>query len=226
METKATTQGAQDKRVIHMKVIQPPCYKQQYENFFSHVEQGHLDKVKHYINYNPKFINSRRQEDLVTPLMLSAKHGHLPIIRYILSLDESLYDGKDELLNATDETGMRPLEYAALYGHEECANVLIDAGTDPCIQVSNGNRALHFAACSGLVGLCKRLICEYGMDPDVENDQHETPLMLASRHNRIEVVEYLICNASLKGITTSSQQCGNCYSYIQNVLSVRAINNN
>ncbi len=53
-------------------------------------------------------------------------------------------------MNAKDESGDTPLHLASLYGHEEVAGLLVEAGADPNIKNNIGKSPLDLAVESGV----------------------------------------------------------------------------
>jgi ankyrin repeat protein len=89
------------------------------EQFFDSIIQGQLDSVKHIIEHHSRdYINTIRQGHVRSALMLAAKHNHIDIVTFLLSLSDSLPGGKQEMLDTRGTLEMRPLEYAVLYGSE------------------------------------------------------------------------------------------------------------
>ncbi len=100
---------------------------------------------------------------------------------------------KDPLLvNADENDGWTPLHRAALHGHKEIAEMLIDKGNDVNAQEMFGNTPLHKAALYGHKEVTEFLISE-GADFDLkENFNGETPLHLAAMQSHKDVVEFFI----------------------------------
>lgn len=56
----------------------------------------------------------------ITPRMLAAKTGNIPILEAVLNTNWSNTD--------KDDRGLTPLHWAVLYNHKEAANLLLNAG--------------------------------------------------------------------------------------------------
>ena len=60
-----------------------------------------------------------------------------------------------------------------------------------------GDRALHYSAHLGFLGIVKSLI-QNGADPNVTNEAGYTPLDVASHNKQVDVVHYLIGAGAVK----------------------------
>lgn len=69
-------------------------------------------------------------------------------------------------------------------------NVMLDAGVPVNIRTSAGDSLLMLACSNGHIDTA-RMLLDRGADPNVPNHQSETPLMVATRADRTELIECL-----------------------------------
>jgi ankyrin repeat protein len=105
-------------------------------------------------------------------------------------------------VNARDKRNWTPLHAASYYGRPQIAQVLLDhgaitmAGDDqgktPLHQVSDGIFESLEAGC-----LIAELLLERGVDPNAYDINLETPLHVASRRGRPEIVQVLLGHTTM-----------------------------
>ncbi len=135
-----------------------------------------------------------------TPLMLSAKHGRLDIVKFLVDHDADV--------NATWSSYMGPsisgftaIMLASENGHVDVVRYLIDRGADVNERTSPRKiTALIQAAKNGNLNIVKLLV-KAGADLDVQlkgtetgrqlSEYGKTALMLAADKNYIDIVKYL-----------------------------------
>ncbi|KAF7806592.1 E3 ubiquitin-protein ligase XBAT32 [Senna tora] len=148
-----------------------------------------------------------------TALHLAALNGHSRCIRLLLadyipsipdfwsklqkgdheSIPEFDQSGLHEVINRTSDGGITALHMAALNGHVESVQLLLDLGasvSEVTVEdgttidlIGAGSTPLHYAACGGNAQCCQLLILK-GASLTAENANGWTPLMVAKSWNR------------------------------------------
>eukprot|EP01102_Stenamoeba_stenopodia_P008976 TRINITY_DN2630_c0_g1_i1.p1 TRINITY_DN2630_c0_g1~~TRINITY_DN2630_c0_g1_i1.p1 ORF type:complete len:461 (+),score=103.22 TRINITY_DN2630_c0_g1_i1:193-1575(+) len=93
--------------------------------------------------------------------------------------------------NESNEIGERPLHLAALSGHRECCELLLENGADSGATTLKRQTPLHHAAIGGKAD-CIALLLENGVDPDSEDGRGWTALHYAVEGNRVDCVQQLL----------------------------------
>lgn len=83
------------------------------------------------------------------------------------------------------------LYWAAKYGADNAAQVLIEAGADVNVkELKDGDTPINLAAINGHANVVKRLL-DAGADPTIENRDGEVAFDMASRFKRTEAAQIL-----------------------------------
>lgn len=122
--------------------------------------------------------------DLTPPLVLALQRDALKVARHLV-------EQRDLDIEATNPVGENALMIAALRGHLDIVQALIRRGA----QVNRpGWTPLHYAATgkSDQAMAITRLLLEHHAYIDAESPNRSTPLMMAARYGREEVVRLLL----------------------------------
>ena len=130
-----------------------------------------------------------------TPLFLAAARRHLDVLRCLIE------NGAD--INASTTDNCTPLMIAIENGKINVATFLIERGANVDLKDDRGDTALHYAVsryilhnCNDSLKVCSCLI-KHGADVNGCNNNkgpnnRRTPLMIASRYGRVDVMTLLI----------------------------------
>lgn len=153
-------------------------------NLLAAAEQGNVDSVQEHIASNADINHA---EEGMTALMHAAKHGHLDIIKVLItagcSINQNGKDGKDALMLAAEN------------GHAQVVDFLIRWGADVTRTESRGLTALTLAAYNGKTGVLQPFI-DAGVAIDEPMKNGSTPLMFAAEAGHVEFVNALIDNGA------------------------------
>ncbi len=108
-----------------------------------------------------------------------------------------LYLEKGLKLDARTKVGFTPLHFAAQGGFQDATAFLLEHGADPDAASNVGTTPLFAAVRNGHLPIVEQLV-EAGADLNVRRGRDfESPLGLATTHNRVEIVEYLKAKGAL-----------------------------
>lgn len=175
-------------------------------------QHGHWEVVQTLVIFNAN-IHKADYLNGGTALHLAALNGHTRCIRLILadyipsvpnfwnalqtgdhkSISEFDQSGLCEVINRTADGGITALHMAALNGHVESVQLLLDLGasvSEVTVEdgttidlIGSGSTPLHYAACGGNQQCCQLLIAK-GANLTAENANGWTPLMVARSWRR------------------------------------------
>ena len=147
-------------------------------------------------------------DDGMTCLHLAAQSGHLECAHLVLNQTNL----PRNFINMQDEGGWTPLVWACENKHDPVIKYLLERGADPLITDAEGNITLHWAALSGSMTTCERLL-NAGVDVNSINNIGETPMHIALRQDNYEcAVIFLMRGARLDIRNSSNQLPGDCMS--------------
>jgi ankyrin repeat protein len=94
-------------------------------------------------------------------------------------------------VNARDDDGGTPLDWAAVRCNAEIATLLLNAGANPNLLNEQGVGPLYLAMTNGSSEIARLLLVK-GADPNAAREDGETPLMTAARMGQVDVVKMLL----------------------------------
>jgi ankyrin repeat protein len=162
------------------------------EEFLAALRGGEEEGARALLESHPALASARDPAG-VSALMLALYHRHADLARTIaesrkMDVWEAAATGKvprlRELLrevpvrvNETAPDGFSPLGFAAFFGHEECARILLDNGADIDARAKNPARVapLHSAIAGGHHDII-RLLIERGAQVNIRQQHGFTPL--------------------------------------------------
>ncbi|KAF3022478.1 hypothetical protein E8E14_010448 [Neopestalotiopsis sp. 37M] len=118
-------------------------------------------------------------------LYLSAAHGHLLIVQYLVSIGAGL--------ELSDQYNVTPLFVAAEKGQLNVVRFLLDKGADSEVRDCEGSTALMWAARMGEKAVVEVLL-KNGAEKDTQNNRGSTALFYACAARRWDVAKVLLEN--------------------------------
>ncbi|XP_038055162.1 probable protein S-acyltransferase 23 [Patiria miniata] len=118
-----------------------------------------------------------------TPLIIACQYGQTVLAGYLM--------GKGARLQLTDREGDNALHWAAFKGKCDLTRLLIYSGFNPRQKDNFGQTPLHLACINGDLNTVKMLCEQDGVEMELEDNNHKTPLMLATGRNHSPIITYL-----------------------------------
>jgi len=148
------------------------------------VEAGKEDILGFLIDKGAN-INARDVNGMA-PLHYAVKKGSIDIVGLLLDKGADI-----EIVNRNRET---PLIFSVAIEKPEVAKYLINRGANLLAKDRNGNSVLHLCAENGFLELIEYIFEKGGGSIDINdtNKKKETPLHMAVRNNRADVVKFLV----------------------------------
>jgi ankyrin repeat protein len=177
---------------------------------FDTISAGDEDGLRELLEARPE-VAGERDADGLSPVLHALYTGHGELVEVLLAANppldvfdaaavgrvrglEELLDGEPELASAWSPDGFTALHYAAFFGQEEAARVLVERGADTGLVARHATihvTPLHSAA-SGGHGEIVQLLLEHGADPNAAQDGGFTPLHSAAANDDRASVEALL----------------------------------
>ena len=128
-------------------------------------------------------------EEIGSELLLNASHkGYDNVVVTILR-------ERSHIVDAHNNNGWTPLNYASLYGHESTVKLLLEYGSDVNGKDKYGLTALMYASRYGQESVVK-LLLDHGADVNLQNNSGYTALMWASLYGHESIVKLLKANGA------------------------------
>ncbi|OGI07307.1 MAG: hypothetical protein A2Y40_03310 [Candidatus Margulisbacteria bacterium GWF2_35_9] len=191
--------------------IIPLCFAGDNITLFNAIERNDLATLINELDKDKSAINGYLSgtSGKETPLMIAIKEGKNDIVKELINR------GAD--LNIKDLIHWSPIHYSAVYGNEEAAKMLINAGVKIPTDNAQKDRFIFTAAQGGNAWLVQKML-DRG-DPAEVNyigsfDNGKTPLMFAAKRGHDDIAKMLIDHgASTKsknkdGFTVLMAACG------------------
>ncbi|XP_071848129.1 uncharacterized protein [Apostichopus japonicus] len=118
-----------------------------------------------------------------SPLIIACQYGQTMLAGYLM--------GKGARLQLTDREGDNALHWAAFKGHCDLTRLLIYSGFNPRQKDNFGQTPLHLACINGDLNTVRMLCEQDGVEVDLEDHNHKSPLMLAKGRKHGDISGYL-----------------------------------
>ncbi|XP_058477250.1 ankyrin repeat and SOCS box protein 3-like isoform X2 [Solea solea] len=150
---------------------------------FAAVDAGHAEVVELLVSEGAE-VNGTHTASCWTCLHQAVYKGHSEIVRILVGVCD---------LEALDDHRITPVFVAAQYGRPDCLRILINAGANVNVQVSDLATPL-LIACQEGHGSCVDLLLDHGADPNVpcSNDWPQLPVHAAAQFGHVGVLRRLI----------------------------------
>lgn len=125
---------------------------------------------------------------------------HLACEKGLLGNAEALID-HDAKIEATDNNGRTSFHYAVREGHVEITSLLISMSANVDAVDSDGNTSLHVICEKPSFAEIGKMILDANARIDLLNNTGQAPLHIASRHDNIRLVDYLLMKDAKVGAT-------------------------
>ena len=146
---------------------------------------GHMNVATYLVKHGANI--HLQDEDGDTCLHLAAEKGHVEVVSKLLALGEK---ENPDYVNARNNSGTSPLMLTCSNGHMNVATYLVEHGANIHLQDEDGDTCLNYAAQMGHVEVVSKLLALGAKE--TQNCQRLTPLLVASNHCKIEMLEYFI----------------------------------
>lgn len=181
------------------------------------VMAGDEARVEELLSRDPGLATARDRSG-VSVLLLALYHGHRPLARQLQAVHPGLDVGEAAALGDADRLrevlaadraaadrrtadGFTPLHYAAFFGGEDVAHVLLDAGADPNVRSENDFAVMPLHSAVAGQARVALLLIERGAHVDVRQRHGWTPLHGAADNGETDVVEALLAGGADASLT-------------------------
>jgi uncharacterized protein len=194
------------------------------DKLFDAIEAGDETQVRELVSARPQ-LAAERNSDGLSPVLHALYNGKSDLVATLLDANPPLdvFDaaavgrtrGLAELLaadpglaSAWSPDGFTALHYAAFFGQEGSARLLLERGAEVNLVARNASihvTPLHSAASGGHPEIVK-LVLEHGADPNAAQDGGFTPLHSAAQNDDRESVEALLAAGADPALATDDGQ--------------------
>ena len=155
------------------------------------VRSGKIATVRKLLQAGADLNRHPEEVDWVMPLHWAA-HNSKAMIRFVIA--------NGAKMDVISQGGGHALGFCALWGKTGRLRTLLECGFPVDLEQGRPGDTALIAACRGGVVDCARLLLQYGADPNLAF-QTWTPLMLASRHGSLSIVEMLLAHGAVVGLS-------------------------
>jgi ankyrin repeat protein len=190
------------------------------QKLFDAIAAGDEDAVKELLDARPELAGERNEAGL-SPVLHALYSGKADLVDVVLDANppldvfdaaavgrtrgmEELLDTEPELARGWSPDGFTPLHYAAFFGQEDAARILIERGAEVEVVARNESirvTPLHSAAAGSHAAIVK-LLLEAGADPNAIQDGGFTPLHSAASNDDRESAEALLAAGAEPSLAT------------------------
>jgi ankyrin repeat protein len=180
------------------------------EALFETIAAGDEERLREQLDLKPELAGVKN-EDGLSPVLHALYNGKRELVEVLLAANppldvfdaaavgrtrglEELLDSEAELAHAWSPDGFTALHYAAFFGQQDAARILLERGAAVGLVARNATihvTPLHSAASGAHPGIV-RLLLEHGADPNAGQDGGFTPLHSAAANDDRESVEALL----------------------------------
>lgn len=147
-------------------------------------DSGDISLVCDHLLVDPDCVDDGRDDFLSTPLMHSARRGHVRICRMLLQSHADVNAFDREHLNT-------PLILSAAQGHNEICRMLLQSGADANAKNSLQRTSLICSVLHGHFETC-RLLLQSDADVNAKDFSQSTPLIYSCYYGHLEICRLLI----------------------------------
>ena len=180
------------------------------EKLFDAIAAGDKDAVQELVDARPELAEKRNEAGL-SPVLHALYNGKADLAEVLLNANpaldvfdtaatgrtqgmQELLENEPELAQRWSSDGFTALHYAAFFGQEAAARILLERGAKVELVARNESirvTPLHSAAAGGHAAIVK-LLLEAGADPNAAQDGGFTPLHSAANNDDRESAEALL----------------------------------
>ena len=125
--------------------------------------EGNIESVKFLLEQKNIQLKGRRG---FTPYHRAVQYNQVQVLGYLL-------ENNIQLLNATNDIGVTPLHWSAVWGSIDCLKLLLEKGAHINSRQSNGQTALHCAVLHSQIECISELLNK-GCDVIIKDNEGKT----------------------------------------------------